>query len=94
MATTSLKLPDDLKARVRHAAQARGMSPHAFLLESVRLATIASEQRADFISQAQSAREQAIADNEAYDADEVHVYARARARGKTASAPKAGRWRG
>lgn len=94
MATTSLKLPDDLKERVRHAAQARGMSPHAFLLESVRLATIASEQRTDFISQAQSAREHAITNNEAYDAREVHAYARARARGQAAPAPKAGNWRG
>lgn len=93
MATTSLKLPEDLKERVLHAAQARGMSPHAFLIESVRLATAAAEQRADFIAQAQSAREHAIDNDEAYDAREVHKHVRARARGQQAPAPKAGKWR-
>lgn len=93
MVTTSLKLPADLKERVQRAAQARGMSPHAFLLESVRLSTAAAEQRADFIAQAQTARRHAIDNDEVYDAREVHAHARARARGQQTPAPKARKWR-
>lgn len=93
MKTTTLKLPEDLKERVRRAAQARGMSPHAFLLESVQVATTAAEQRADFIAQAQSARGHAINNDEAYDAHEVHAHARARARGQQSPEPKARKWR-
>lgn len=92
MGTTSLKLPEDLKERVRRVAQARGMSPHAFLLESVQLATTAAEQRADFIHHAQSARAQAFDDDEVYDALEVHEHARARVRGQQSPLPKAKRW--
>ena len=93
MGTTTLKLPEDLKERVRRAAQARGMSPHAFLLESVRAATTAAEQRADFIAQALSAREHATNNDEAYDAHEVHAHARARVRGQQSPKPKARKWR-
>lgn len=92
MGTTSLKLPEALKERVRLAAQARGMSPHAFLLESVQWATTAAEQRADFIAQAKSAREHALGSDEVYDAQEVHAHVRARARGQQSPRPKAKRW--
>lgn len=93
MGTTSLKLPEDLKERVRLVARARAMSPHAFLLEAVRWATTAAEQRADFIAQAQAAREHALDNDEVYDADEVHAHVRARARGQKSPMPPAKRWR-
>lgn len=52
------------------------------------VAATAAEQRADFIAQAQSAREHALNTHEVYDAHDVHAYARARARGQRAPKPK------
>ena len=36
MATTSLKLPDELKERAAKAAQELGISPHAFMVDAIR----------------------------------------------------------
>ena len=35
MATTSLKLPDDLKQRAAKAAHELGVSPHAFMVSAI-----------------------------------------------------------
>lgn len=46
MATTSLKLPDDVKQLAVAAAQRRGMTPHAFMVGAIRRAASAAEIRA------------------------------------------------
>ena len=54
MSTTSLKLPDELKQRAIAAAEKRGLSPHAFMIQAIDLAATAAEQRASFVSDAQA----------------------------------------
>jgi len=92
--TTSLKLPDDVKERAIAAAQHQGVTPHAFMVEAIRLAASAAEKRAEFVSQAQSARREAIQTGKGYPAADVHTYLRLRAQGKSAPKPRAKSWRG
>ena len=51
MSTTSLKMPDDLKARAISAARTKGITPHAFMLDAIRSATSAAEKRGQFIAE-------------------------------------------
>jgi predicted transcriptional regulator len=93
MSTTSLKLPDDVKDRAVAAAKRRGVTPHAFMVEAIRSAATAAERRAEFVSQAVSARKSMKKSGTGYRATEVHAYLRARARGESAPKPKAKPWR-
>lgn len=94
MPTTSLKLPEDLKQRAATAAQLQGVSPHAFMVNAIEQATSAAESRANFIADAQAAREQMLETGKGYDADEVHAYIQERIAGKKGMKPKAKSWRG
>ncbi len=49
MSTTTLKLPDELKRKAVAAAQDSGVTPHAFMVEAIRQATEAAEQRKQFV---------------------------------------------
>lgn len=92
MSTTSLKLSDELKQRATAAAEIRGVSPHAFMVQAIEQAATAAEQRASFVSEAQAAREQMLGTGKGYDAGEVHSYLKARISGKKAVKPKARSW--
>ena len=94
MATTSLKLPDELKEQAALAAIRLGISPHAFMVEAIRNAAAAAEERARFVASAQLARKATLKSGKGFDGAEVHAYIRARAVGKAAaSRPKAKSWR-
>jgi predicted transcriptional regulator len=94
MTTTSLKLPDELKARAAAIAQQRGVTPHAFMVEAIAMATAAAEQRAAFVAEALGARAQMIDSGKGFDADDVHAWLQARAAGQTARKPRLKSWRG
>jgi predicted transcriptional regulator len=97
MATTSLKLPDELKEQAALAARRLGISPHAFMVEAIRNAAAAAEERARFVASAQAARRAILKSGKGFDGAEVHAYIRARAAGKVtgkaAGRPKVKSWR-
>ncbi len=93
MTTTSLKLPDELRARAAEAARNRGITTHAFMLGAIRDAITAAERRADFVAAAQAALEETLQSGEGFDAHDVHAYLRAKVSGKTAARPRAKSWR-
>lgn len=93
MATTSLKLPDEVKAKAAEAAQHQGVTTHAFMVEAIRQAAAAAEDRARFVAEAHAARKAMLKSGQGLDADEVHAYLRARIEGKSVSEPKAKSWR-
>lgn len=93
MSTTSLKLPDDVKEQAAAAAKRQGVSPHAFMVEAIRSAAAAAEQRAEFVAGALSARKKMQNSGKGYRAAEVHAYLDRRAHGQSASRPKAKPWR-
>lgn len=51
MAATSIKLPDELKARIAPLAEAEGLSPHAWMLRALANEAERAEKRAEFIAE-------------------------------------------
>jgi len=94
MSTTSLKLSDELRQRAASAAQSRGVSTHAFMVDAIEQAALAAERRASFVADAEAARKQMQDTGKGYEANEVHAYIQARIAGKKALKPKAKSWRG
>jgi predicted transcriptional regulator len=94
MTTTSLKLSDELKSRASAVAQERGVTPHAFMVEAIAVATAMAEQRASFVAEALAADAQMIESGKGFDADDVHAWLRARAAGMNTRKPRAKSWRG
>lgn len=94
MATTSLKLSEDLKQRAAKAAQGLGVTPHAFMVSAIEMAARSAEQRLQFIAEAKAAREEMIESGKGLDADEVHAFLNAKVSGKKIAKPKARAWHG
>lgn len=93
MSTTSLKLPQDLKKRAAAAAQARGITSHAFMVGAIEQAANAAEKRAGFVADAIAARDAMLNTGKGYVAEEVHAYLQNRAGAKPAKRPRAKSWR-
>lgn len=93
MPTTSLKLPDELKQRAAKAAQELGISPHAFMVDAIRQAADAVEQRSEFVAQALAARAEMVQSGLGHDADDVRAYLRQRAGDNSTPRPGAKAWR-
>jgi predicted transcriptional regulator len=85
--TTTLKLSDELKARIASAAQQTGKTAHAFMVEALELQTELAERRGAFVADALLAREEVARYGLVVDADEVFDYLKARAEGKAARKP-------
>ena len=92
MATTSLKLSDELKQRTIVLAQKQGVSPHAFMVDAIEHAATAAERRAGFVDQALAARAEMRKSDAGFDSGEVHTYLKARIKDTQASRPKAKSW--
>lgn len=87
-ATTTLKLPDDLKARIATAAEQAGKSPHAFMVEALQMQTELAERRREFVQSALLAEQEVAQYGLVYDADEVFSYLRDRLAGRPTQDPK------
>jgi predicted transcriptional regulator len=85
--TTTLKLSDELKARIVSAAQQTGKTAHAFMVEALELQTELAERRGAFVADALLARGEVARYGLVVDADEVFDYLKARAEGKAARKP-------
>lgn len=93
MSTTSLKLPEELKQRAATAAQELGISTHAFMVDAIRQAADAVEQRSQFVAQSVAARAEMLQSGLGHDADEVRDYLRQRISDKHAPRPSGKQWR-
>ena len=93
MATTSLKLPDELKQRTITAAEQQGISPHAFMVSAIEQAAHAAEQRSSFITDALAAEQEVLASGKAFAAEDVHAYIKARLNGENPERPPLKSWR-
>jgi len=88
MATTSLKLPDNLKQRINTLAAAAGRTPHAFMIEALTEQTERAEKRREFLQSALDAKQHHEQTGIAYDADSVHRYLRAKIQGGNLPKPQ------
>jgi predicted transcriptional regulator len=85
---TTLKLPDDLKARITAVAEEAGKTPHAFMVEALAAQTALAERRREFVAAAAKAEQEIAQYGLVYDADEVFSYVREKLAGKRAKRPK------
>ncbi|HEX9390358.1 MAG TPA: hypothetical protein VF928_03485 [Usitatibacteraceae bacterium] len=88
MSTTTLKLPEALKARIANAAEQAGKSAHAFMVEALEAETRRAELRRDFVGAALKAEQDIAKYGEVYAADAVHRFFSDKLAGKTVKRPK------
>jgi len=86
--TTTLKLPEELKARIASAAQATGKSAHAFMVEALETQARLTEMRQSFINDAIASADEVDAGGALYAMEDVQAYILARTAGKAAKRPK------
>jgi predicted transcriptional regulator len=87
-ATTTLKLPEELKARIAPLAESADKTPHAWMIEALEVQARLSEMRQSFINDALVSAAEIDAGGALYAMQEVHEYLLAKAAGKTAKRPK------
>jgi predicted transcriptional regulator len=87
-ATTTLKLPDPLKARIAPLAEAAGKTPHAWMVDALEAQVALAEMRDAFIAEAEAAAAATDGGGPLYAAEDVRAYILARAAGRKPRKPK------
>ncbi len=82
MATTSLKLPDDLKESIQHFAAESNTSAHAFMVSTLEGEVKRRRLRAEFVANADAAAADIDAGGPVYALDDVHRWIKARIRSR------------
>jgi predicted DNA-binding protein len=89
VSTTTIRLPEDLKARVAAAAERAGTTSHNFILEAIAEKTDSAEQRADLADVAERRYAGIVASGKTIPWAEMRRYLEDRAAGKKAKRPAA-----
>ena len=89
MSTTTIRLPEDLKARVAVAAERAGTTAHSFILEAIAEKTDQVERRADFLGVAEKRYADLATSGKAIPWEKMRRYLEDRIAGKPAARPAA-----
>ena len=89
MSTTTIRLPDDLKARVAAAAKRAGTTAHSFILEAIAEKADEEERRTDFHDVAERRYAAIVASGKTIPWSEMRSYLENRAAGKKPRRPTA-----
>jgi predicted transcriptional regulator len=89
MATTTIRIPDDLKARVAAAAKREGKTAHSFILEAIAEKAEQEERRSDFDAVAERRFAEIVASGKTVPWSEMRAYLEDRLAGKTTRRPVA-----
>ena len=89
MPTTTIRIDDDLKARVAAAAEGSGKTSHGFILDAISQAVEQAELNDDFHRVADERWEKILAAGKTVPWDEMRTYLAARARGESPHKPQA-----
>ena len=87
MSTTTIRLPDDLKARIAAAAKHAGTTAHGFILQAIAEKTEQAERRADFDAVAEARYVHIAATGKTIPWQDMRAYLEARIDGKVAKRP-------
>jgi hypothetical protein len=79
--TTTLKLPDALKATIAQVAALEGKTSHALMVETLQTAMDDALARQQFYANAEAAMADTLRTNQAYRPEDVKAYILARAQG-------------
>jgi predicted transcriptional regulator len=88
MATTTIRLPKDLKARVSAAAERAGTTAHSFILEAIAEKADLTERRAEFHDVAEKRYANLLASGKAIPWAKMRRYLENRIAGKTVVRPR------
>lgn len=89
MSTTTIRLSNELKARIAAAAERAGTTTHAFILEAIAEKADQAERRGAFNDLADERYAQIIATGKTLSWTEMRRYLDARLAGKPATRPRA-----
>ena len=89
MSTTTIRLPEDLKARVAAAAKHAGNTAHGFILEAIAEKADQHERRAEFEDEAEERYARIVTSGKTIPWREMRRFLEARASGKAAKRPLA-----
>ena len=89
MATTTIRIPDDLKARVAAAAEREGKTAHSFILEAIAEKAEHEERRGDFDDVAERRFAKILASGKIVPWKEMRTYLEDRLAGKAPRRPVA-----
>lgn len=89
MSTTTIRLPEDLKARVAAAAKRSGKTAHAFIIEAIAEKTEQDNLRADFDVVAENRYAGIVASGKTIPWEEMRGYLQDRLAGKVVKRPAA-----
>lgn len=85
---TTLKVPDDLRARLSAQAEAEGLSTHAYMLEALREKADRTDRRQEYLDSGAKALAEYERTGIAYAMEDVERYILGIAAGKTPRRPK------
>ena len=86
--TTSLKLPDDLKASIAKVAAREGKTAHALMVETLQTAMDDAVARQQLYADAEASYQETLRTNKVYRAEDVKAFILARASGNKPKRPK------
>lgn len=89
MSTTTIRLPEDLKARVAAAAKRAGTSTHGFILEAIAEKAELEDRRADFDAVAEERYARIVSSGKTIPWQEMRAYLEERLTGNKAKRPAA-----
>ncbi|MBI4742520.1 MAG: ribbon-helix-helix protein, CopG family [Betaproteobacteria bacterium] len=89
MSTTTIRLPEDLKARVAEAAKRAGTTSHSFILDAIAEKAAQEEQRANFDQVAEERHARIAASGQTIPWHEMRVYLENRIAGNAVNRPTA-----
>jgi predicted transcriptional regulator len=89
LSTTTIRLPEDLKARVAAAAERYGTTAHSFILEAIAEKADQAERRADFRDVAKKRYADLVASGKTIPWKKMRGYLEDRIAGKTVTRPVA-----
>lgn len=89
--TTTLKLPEKLKARIASLAKQTGQSPHSLMLRALERDVSREERMRDFVRAAMASDATAEAGGAVYRAEDVHAWMERLAKGE--KPPRPAPWR-
>ena len=89
MTTTTIRLPEELKARITAAAKSTGTTAHGFILEAIAEKATWHECRSEFESEAEERYTRIIASGKTISWQEMRLFLEARLAGKSIKIPVA-----
>lgn len=89
MSTTTIRLPEDLKARVKEAAERAGTTTHGFILEAIAEKADQEARRNDFDETANARYEGIVASGKTIPWTDMRRYLEARMEGRKTTRPTA-----